>query len=106
MAPSRSKEKKGYEMLVCGVNCKAPYFKLSLAIVKVLDPASTLKFHPKVLLVHDLFFLPLLYLGTQNPRDEWSIQQIMCGWYIETWTSIFGNQGLDAYAKRLSCQMD
>lgn len=55
MASSRSKAKKGSEMLVRGVDYKAPKFKLSPAITEALDPASAQsQIPPKVLLVHDI----------------------------------------------------
>lgn len=43
-------------MLVYGVNCKAPNFKLSLVIVEALSPAGAQsQILPKVLLMHDIY---------------------------------------------------
>lgn len=42
-------------MLVHGVDCKAPTFKLSLAIAEVLNPTSAQsQIFPKLLLVHEI----------------------------------------------------
>ena len=55
MASSSIKIKKGFEMLVCGVDCKAPTFKLSPTIIEALDPArAQSQITRKVLFVHDI----------------------------------------------------
>ena len=42
-------------MLVRGVDCKAPNFKLSPTIIEALDPAGAQsQILPKVLLMHDI----------------------------------------------------
>ena len=57
MAASSScnKERKGLEMLVQGVEWKAPNFKLVPEIVKTLDPnGAQSQIPPKVLLINDI----------------------------------------------------
>lgn len=57
MASSSRKKKKGPKMLIHGVDCKAPNFKLSLAITKVLNLASANSQIPsKVLLICDIHY--------------------------------------------------
>ena len=56
MAATNSKVKKGSDMLVRGVDWKAPDFKLSLAITETLDPVGAqLQIPPKVLFINDIF---------------------------------------------------
>lgn len=55
MTSSSNKNKKGSEMLVWGVDCKKPNFKLSLAIAEALDPAiAQSQIIPKVLIMHNI----------------------------------------------------
>lgn len=55
MVSSSSKVEKGLEMLIQGVDCKAPTLKLSPEVVEALDPASVQShIPPKVLLIHDI----------------------------------------------------
>ena len=55
MASTNRKTKKGSEMLVHGVEWKAPYFKLVLAIAEALEPSGAQsKIPPKVLLINDI----------------------------------------------------
>ena len=55
MTYSSRKVKKGYEMLVHGIDCKALAFKLIPAVAKALDPAGVQsQFPPKVLFIHDI----------------------------------------------------
>ena len=52
---SRSKQKKGSEMLVKGVEWKAPNFKIFPTIAESLDPHSAQsQLPPKVLLINDI----------------------------------------------------
>ena len=52
MASSSSKVKKGSEMLVKGVEWKAPNFKIVLAVAETLDPTGTQSQTPtKVILI-------------------------------------------------------
>lgn len=56
-----------------------------------------------------LFVLSLFYSRTWNPRNEWIIQWVMCGWNSQTWAQSFINRGLNrysSYVKGLSSQVD
>ena len=68
MAFYSSKEKKGLDMLLFGVERKAPKFKCTLAIVKTLDPSGVQsQIPPKVLLINDIcthFKCVILDIGT------------------------------------------
>ena len=53
---SSSKAKRGSEMLVRGVEWKAPNFKLAAAIAESLDPnGAQSQIPPKVLLINEIF---------------------------------------------------
>ena len=52
---SSNKEKKGYEMLVKGVEWKAPNFKIVPTVAESLDPyGAQSQIPPKVLLMNDI----------------------------------------------------
>ena len=52
---SGSKQRKGFEMLVKGVEWKAPNFKLVPTIAESLDPhGAQSQIPPKVLLINDI----------------------------------------------------
>ena len=55
VASSSNKVKKGLDMLVRGVEWKAPNFKLASAVAENLDPSQAqTQIPPKVLLINDI----------------------------------------------------
>ena len=68
MASSSSKAKKGSEMLVCGIEWKAPDFKLSPTITERIDPTKVQsRILSKVLLINEIhsnFHCTIQEIGT------------------------------------------
>ena len=76
MESSSNKIKKVYDMLVHGVDCKVPIFKLSSKIVEALEPAKEKsQIPPKVLLFHDIcsfYYYSIHKLGKQEMNEAYN----------------------------------